>query len=83
MASYQLDQTQLPPLVDPNELDKSAVIIETVEDERSDTPTDIKDVSQDDWVYPYPTSFKISEHPTDEVRTLKVAYTSLTHDDSL
>lgn len=29
--------------------------------------------SQDDWVYPYPTTFKIHEHPIDEVRELKVA----------
>lgn len=31
------------------------------------------DTSQDDWVYPYPTDFKIHEHPLDEIRELKVA----------
>ncbi|THV71836.1 FAD/NAD(P)-binding domain-containing protein [Aureobasidium pullulans] len=31
------------------------------------------DTSQDDWVYPYPTDFKIHEHPIDEIRELKVA----------
>jgi len=30
------------------------------------------DTSQDDWVYPYPTDFKIHEHPIDEIRELKV-----------
>ncbi|KAK4497848.1 hypothetical protein PRZ48_010503 [Zasmidium cellare] len=29
--------------------------------------------TDDDWVYPHPTDFKISEHPIDEVKTLKVA----------
>lgn len=28
--------------------------------------------TDDDWVYPHPTDFKISEHPIDEVKTLKV-----------
>lgn len=28
---------------------------------------------KDEWVYPWPTNFKISEHPIDEVRRLKVA----------
>lgn len=38
------------------------------------SPTLIEvDSSQDDWVYPYPTDFKIHEHPLDEIRELKVA----------
>lgn len=38
------------------------------------TPTLIElNTSQDDWVYPYPTKFKIHEHPLDEIRELKVA----------
>lgn len=38
------------------------------------SPTLIElDTSQDDWVYPYPTDFKIHEHPLDEIRELKVA----------
>jgi hypothetical protein len=28
--------------------------------------------SDDDWVYPFPTDFKIQEHPIDEIRPLKV-----------
>lgn len=28
--------------------------------------------NNDEWVYPHPTDFKISEHPIDEVRSLKV-----------
>lgn len=30
------------------------------------------DVQDEDWDYPFPTDFKISEHPIDEVRPLKV-----------
>jgi hypothetical protein len=30
--------------------------------------------SDDDWVYPFPTDFKIQEKPIDEVRQLKVAF---------
>lgn len=26
----------------------------------------------EDWEYPYPTDFKLSEHPVDEIRPLKV-----------
>lgn len=28
-----------------------------------------------DWVYPHPTDFRISEHPIDEVKPLKVCST--------
>ena len=31
------------------------------------------DTSEEDWVYPFPTDFKIHEHPLDEIRELKVA----------
>lgn len=30
--------------------------------------------NDDDWVYPFPTDFKIQEKPIDEVRQLKVAF---------
>lgn len=40
--------------------------------EKSPTLIEV-DASQDDWVYPYPTDFKIHEHPLDEIRELKVA----------
>lgn len=30
------------------------------------------DIESDEWVYPHPTDFKISEHPIDEVKRLKV-----------
>jgi hypothetical protein len=30
--------------------------------------------SDDDWIYPFPTDFKIQEKPIDEVRQLKVAF---------
>lgn len=37
------------------------------------SPTLIElDTSQEDWVYPHPTDFKIHEHPLDEIRELKV-----------
>jgi hypothetical protein len=31
--------------------------------------------TQDDWQYPYPTDFKIHEHPIDDIRELKVSMT--------
>lgn len=34
--------------------------------------------NDDDWVYPYPTDFKIQERPIDEVRSLKVSITGFT-----
>lgn len=34
--------------------------------------TDADANAQDDWTYPYPTDFKIEEHPIDEIRPLKV-----------
>jgi hypothetical protein len=38
------------------------------------SPTLIElDTSQDSWTYPYPTDFKIHEHPLDDIRELKVA----------
>ena len=30
--------------------------------------------NDDDWVYPFPTDFKIQEKPIDEVRQLKVTF---------
>lgn len=38
-----------------------------------DTRAGAEDVQDEDWDYPFPTDFKISEHPIDEVRPLKVS----------
>ena len=38
-----------------------------------DLPTAESLKSDDDWIYPFPTDFKIQEKPIDEVRQLKVA----------
>lgn len=50
---------------------KVQTIVELVDDAQ-DGPTTNGHGVQDEWTYPYPTNFKISEHPIDEVRTLKV-----------
>ncbi|CAD0082227.1 unnamed protein product [Aureobasidium vineae] len=48
------------------------------------SPTLIElDTSQEDWVYPYPTDFKIHEHPLDEIRELKVQASDINCDGQL
>jgi hypothetical protein len=37
-----------------------------------DTNESWKHISEDDWVYPFPTDFELSEHAIDEQRHLKV-----------
>jgi len=41
-----------------------------------DLPTAESLTNDDDWVYPFPTDFKIQEKPIDEIRPLKVAFPS-------
>ncbi|THY00783.1 FAD/NAD(P)-binding domain-containing protein [Aureobasidium pullulans] len=48
-------------------------VIETIQDSTKNTDPAGRHVSEDDWVYPYPTDFKLSEHPIDDIRKLKVA----------
>lgn len=50
---------------------KTSTIIEVVDDV-SQPPIDDTKTYQPRWVYPHPTEFKVSEHPIDEVKTLKV-----------
>lgn len=50
----------------------SVNIVETVQDAPTNTGLPSKDVSEADWVYPYPTNFKLGEHPIDDIRELKV-----------
>lgn len=47
----------------------TSTVVELVSDSQR-SPLDAG--PKDDWVYPWPTDFKISEHPIDEVRKLKV-----------
>ncbi|KXT10076.1 hypothetical protein AC579_2470 [Pseudocercospora musae] len=67
---------EVEPLVNGNHADaKSATTstaIEVVDDSRT---IPVNGISEDNdiWVYPHPTDFKISDHPIDEIRSLKVA----------
>ena len=81
MASFQLDDIGAPALTDPTDLKEPTVVIEAA-DSSASSSTDKKGPSTEDWVYPHPTDFKISEHPIDEVRKLRVWtiwYLSLIH----
>jgi hypothetical protein len=48
------------------EKEPSVAVIETTQDVPQDVAELNKDVSEEDWVYPYPTSFVLSDHPIDE-----------------
>jgi hypothetical protein len=52
-------------------LNASGPVIDLVAEDDLPPPTDALK-SDDDWVYPFPTDFKIQEHPIDEIRPLKV-----------
>jgi len=60
-------------LVDPKA--PSVEVVETIQDSTKNTDPAGRHVSEDDWVYPYPTDFKLSEHPIDDIRKLKVDLT--------
>jgi hypothetical protein len=57
------------------EKEPSVAVIETTQDVPQDVAEINKDVSEEDWVYPYPTSFVLGDHPIDDVRELKVRST--------
>ncbi|KAK5676000.1 hypothetical protein LTS10_011289 [Elasticomyces elasticus] len=70
MASFQLDDKVLPtPSLD--DLKDATVVIEAIDDSGNSSSDEQR--AADDWIYPHPTTFTISEHPIDEVRELKVA----------
>jgi hypothetical protein len=77
MASLALETTlepiQASPKNDVNvaEIEKQETSSSTASIEES-TTTDVKQ-AEDDWFYPHPTDFKLSEVPIDKVRELKVA----------
>ncbi|KAI5194210.1 FAD/NAD(P)-binding domain-containing protein [Aureobasidium subglaciale] len=51
----------------------SITVVETIQDSPQNTNAAANDISEEDWTYPYPTDFKLDEHPIDDVRELKVA----------
>jgi hypothetical protein len=56
-------------------LNASGPVIDLVAED--DLPRTDSLKSDDDWVYPFPTDFKIQEHPIDEIRPLKVGIIEL------
>jgi hypothetical protein len=54
------------------EKEPSIAVVETTQDVLQDVVEINKDVPEEDWVYPYPTSFVLGDHPIDDVRELKV-----------
>jgi hypothetical protein len=67
--------TNVPEVFD--EKEPNIAVVEATQDVLQDVVEINKDVSEEDWVYPYPTSFVLGDHPIDDVRELKVrsAYT--------
>jgi len=57
------------------EKEPAVAVVETTQDVLQDVSTNNKDVSEEDWVYPYPTDFVLGDHPIDDVRELKVSAT--------
>ena len=56
-------------------LDASGPVIDLIA--QDDLPPANPSKSDDDWVYPFPTDFKIQEYPIDEIRPLKVSVVEL------
>lgn len=52
--------------------DKKPAVVEVMAPVDDARPGAEEGVQDEDWDYPFPTDFKISEHPIDEVRPLKV-----------
>jgi hypothetical protein len=61
----------------------SVAIVETAQRELPDVVEINKDVSEENWVYPYPTDFVLGDHPIDDVRELKVSTTLKEEDHTL
>jgi hypothetical protein len=81
MASFELDGIKAPPLVDAPDIKNGAVIIEAANEENGTSAHEGPNgVKTEDWVYPHPTDFKLSERPIDDITPLRVrpfCYTSL------
>ena len=71
MASLELEA----PFENSVPLQKYATVISEIENDSSTSSFSSKPdaVENDEWYYPHPTDFKLSEKPIDEVRELKVA----------
>lgn len=65
--------TNVPHFID--EKEPGVAVVETGQDALPDAAEINKDVSEENWVYPYPTDFVLGEHPIDDVRKLKVSAT--------
>jgi hypothetical protein len=66
-------RTDVPRFFD--EKETGVTVVETSQDEPQDVVEINKDVSEEDWVYPYPTDFVLGDHPIDDIRELKVSTT--------
>ncbi|KAI4774946.1 FAD/NAD(P)-binding domain-containing protein [Aureobasidium sp. EXF-3400] len=62
-------RTDVPNFFD--EKEAGITVVETTRDVLQDVVEINKDVSEEDWVYPYPTDFVLGDHPIDDVRELK------------
>ncbi|KAF2765584.1 FAD/NAD(P)-binding domain-containing protein [Teratosphaeria nubilosa] len=75
MASLQTDGIEAPASNDKADIPNGTVIIEAAVNEAGDVTAEDANAgaAKEDWVYPHPTDFKLSEHPVDEIRPLRVA----------
>lgn len=72
-AEIAIPITNLPEYFD--EKEPAVAVVETPQDGLQDLKANIKDVSEEDWVYPYPTDFVLGDHPIDDIRDLRVSET--------
>jgi hypothetical protein len=73
----QLDAIVAQPALNADRIKAAGVIIETLEDSGSSSADD-KDAAVDEWIYPHPTTFSLTERPIDEIRQLKVMLVDMT-----
>ena len=72
MASLELQEVRDPHVADGTPLLEAALVTEVERDTLSSSSPTFTD-EDEDWVYPHPTDFRLTEAPIDEVRELKVA----------
>ena len=71
MASLELDDAlAIPP---PDKGTAKDVLITELERDSTNSSSPTTEEHDNDWIYPHPTDFKLTEKPIDELRELKVA----------
>ena len=72
MASTELEEWHVPTVRDEASVKENGIVNE-LEKHSLNSSASSTDNVDDEWIYPHPTDFKLTEQPIDEVRELKVA----------